>query len=340
MIKFKYVKFKNFGSFGNYITTIRFDDESMTLVSGTNGCGKSYALLDAITFSLFGKPFRKINIPQLVNAINKKDCFVEVSFSIGSDEYKVVRGLKPKVFEIHKNNELIKQTAKSKDYQALLEEQILKMNYKSFTQIVTLGSSSFIPFMQLTPADRRDVIEDILDINIFSTMSSVIKAKLSIFKESILEQKKTIEVLKEKINLQKDNVKILTDKRNKSIENNQDKIKSLQDKIKLLFDEVDELKSTCKNIKTLEKEKTKLDTNFHKTEALIFSLIKKKKDLEETLKFYSNTDVCPTCSQSIEEDIKEVKKQEVTDKIDEVDGAIIYERKIIKLFYFFLLACT
>ena len=178
MINFTSVRFKNFGSFGNYFTNIDFTGNPMTLVSGSNGHGKSYALLDSITFTLFGKPFRKINIPQLVNTINNKDCVTEVNFDIGSDTYKVIRGLKPKKFEIYKNKELIKQNAKSKDYQKLLEEQILKMNYKSFTQIVTLGSSSFIPFMQLSAIDRRQVIEDILDINIFSIMNMIIKAKL------------------------------------------------------------------------------------------------------------------------------------------------------------------
>lgn len=322
MIKFKQVKFKNFGSFGNYYTTINFESHNMTLVSGPNGHGKSYALLDSITFALFGKPFRKINIPQLVNTINNKNCLVEVDFSVGTDVYKVIRGLKPKKFEIYKNDTLIEQSAKSKDYQKLLEEQILKMNYKAFNQIVTLGSSSYIPFMQLTPADRREVIEDILNINIFSNMNTVIKGKMSTIKETILEQKKTIEVLNEKISLQEDNIKNLKEKKNKSIQNNKEKIEELKNKINDLLNEVDELNSNCENVKVLEKEKNKLNTNFHKTEALIFSLIKKKKDFEENLEFYSNTDVCPSCSQSIAEDIKEVKKEEVKKKIDEVEDAI------------------
>ena len=180
MINFQKVRFKNFGSFGNYFTEINFDNEgAMTLVTGSNGHGKSYALLDSITFALFGKPFRKINIPQLVNTINKKNCIVEVYFNIGKSNYKVVRGLSPKVFEIYKDDTLLSQEAKAKDYQRMLEDQILKMNYKSFTQIVTLGSSSFIPFMQLSANDRREVIEDILDINIFSSMNVILKAKLS-----------------------------------------------------------------------------------------------------------------------------------------------------------------
>ena len=196
MIKFKQVRFKNFGSFGNYFTTINLDGGKMTLVSGSNGHGKSYAFLDSITFALFGKPFRKINIPQLINSINNKNCLVEVYFSIGTDEYKVLRGLKPKKFEIYKNDELVSQSSKSKDYQKFLEEQILKMNYKSFTQIVTLGSSSFVPFMQLTVADRRQVIEDILDINIFSLMNVAIKAKQSQLKSRTQTITREIEILK------------------------------------------------------------------------------------------------------------------------------------------------
>ena len=151
MISFKKIRFKNFGSFGNTFTEIDFTEKGLVLVSGLNGQGKSFAYLDALTFVLFGKPFRKINIPQLTNSVNAKGCLVEVEFTIGNTEYKVVRGLSPKVFQIFKNNELLDQNAKAKDYQTILEEQILKMNYKTFTQVVILGRSSFVPFMQLSP---------------------------------------------------------------------------------------------------------------------------------------------------------------------------------------------
>ena len=177
MLIFKQVRFKNFGSFGNSFTDISLNKSNTVLVSGRNGHGKSFALLDAVTFGLFGKPFRKVNIPQLVNSVNQKDCVVEVYFSTPKHKYKVIRGLQPKLFEIYKDDVLLPHNAKSKDYQRLLEEQILRMNYKSFTQIVILGSSSFVPFMQLTPADRREVIEDILDIKIFSVMNSLLKIK-------------------------------------------------------------------------------------------------------------------------------------------------------------------
>lgn len=322
MIKFNYVKFKNFGSFGNYFTTIKFSDESMTLVSGSNGYGKSYALLDSITFGLFGKPFRKINIPQLVNSINKKNCVVEVSFLSGSDTYKIIRGLKPKKFEIYKNDELIKQNAKSKDYQTFLEDQILKMNYKSFTQIVTLGSSSFVPFMQLTPADRREVIEDILDINIFSTMNGVIKSKLSTLKETIINQKKTIEVIKEKVDVQRENIKLLNKKKKETLVNKENKILEIQESITELLEEVSSLESSIENLSKLESKQVSLNKTLHKSEGIIVSLIKKKKEMESNLSFYNDNVSCPTCKQEISDELKEEQRSECQSKIDELTTAI------------------
>ena len=202
MLTFSNVRFKNFGSFGNVFTELSLDKHNTVLVSGRNGHGKSFALLDAITFGLFGKPFRKVNIPQLVNTVNQKNCLVEVECSTPKHKYKVVRGLQPKVFEIYKDGDLLAQNAKSKDYQRLLEEQILRMNYKSFTQIVILGSSSFVPFMQLSPADRRVVIEDILDIKIFSVMNGLLKSKISELKENLNIIQNKINISNEKINLQ------------------------------------------------------------------------------------------------------------------------------------------
>jgi DNA repair exonuclease SbcCD ATPase subunit len=178
LINFKTVRFKNFGSFGNTFTEIELGKNATTLVCGSNGNGKSFAFLDSISFALFGKPFRNMNIPQLVNSINKKNCVVELEFTVGKTEYKIVRGLAPKMFKIFKDGQLLNEDAKSKDYQNILEEQIVNMNHKTFSQVVVLGSSSFIPFMQLTPADRRQVIENILDIGIFSEMNGVLKLSL------------------------------------------------------------------------------------------------------------------------------------------------------------------
>ena len=323
MINFTSVRFKNFGSFGNYFTNIDFTGNPMTLVSGSNGHGKSYALLDSITFTLFGRPFRKINIPQLVNTINNKDCVTEVNFNIGSDDYMVVRGLKPKKFEIYKNDELVKQNAKSKDYQKLLEEQILKMNYKSFTQIVTLGSSSFIPFMQLSAIDRRQVIEDILDINIFSTMNMIIKAKVSMVKENLLEHHKKIEIIKEKLEIQKDNISTLSKKRNENIQNEYKKINEIQERIKQLLADVEDLKKTTQILDEHKNKKTKLSNTSHKYQELINQLIRKKKEIDTNLAFFNETVSCPTCKQHLSEDLKESNVNILTEKTDEIESGLV-----------------
>ena len=191
MILFKKLKFKNFISTGNNFTEILFDRSPNTLIVGENGSGKS-TMLDALCFVLFGKAFRAINKPQLVNSINQKDCLVECEFSIGKKEYRIVRGIKPTIFEIYCDNELLNQDSASRDYQEYLEKFILKLNYKSFTQIVILGSASFVPFMQLSAADRRAIIEDLLDIQIFSIMNSVLKDRTQVNKENTVINKQAI----------------------------------------------------------------------------------------------------------------------------------------------------
>ena len=184
MILFECIRWKNFLSTGNQFTELSFTEHSTTLILGTNGTGKS-TMLDALTFSLFGKPFRKINKPQLVNSVNEKDCLVEVEFSIGGTKWKVVRGIKPNTFEIWRNNSLLDQAASAIDQQKWFEQNVIKMNYKSFTQIVILGSSNFIPFMQLPTNSRREVIEDLLDIKIFSSMNVILKEKIRQVKEEV-----------------------------------------------------------------------------------------------------------------------------------------------------------
>ncbi|MBC8443054.1 MAG: AAA family ATPase [Proteobacteria bacterium] len=294
MINFKKVRFKNFGSFGNTFTEIQLDRHSMTLISGSNGHGKSFALLDSVTFGLFGRPFRKINIPQLVNSINKKNLIVEIEFEIANDSYKVIRGIRPKKFEIYKNNELLDQNAKSKDYQKMLEEQILKMNYKSFTQVVILGSSSFVPFMQLSVVDRRSVIEDILDINVFSIMNTILKSKIFTCRETQRDVKFNIEVLNEKIELLKshisrvektikegttENEKEITETQNK-IKDHQSKIENLRkdsEKIQKEIDSCGDLKSKIRKVEVLKKQ---LESNKRKTEeGVLFFVLQKENKL-------------------------------------------------------------
>ena len=201
MILFKRLRWKNLLSTGNHFTEILLNGNANTLIVGTNGSGKS-TMLDALCFGLFGKPFRNINKPNLLNSINGRDCIVEVEFSIGNKEYKIVRGIKPNVFQIYCDGELLNQDAAARDYQEYLEKFILKMNYKSFTQIVILGSSSFVPFMQLTTANRREVIEDLLDIRIFSAMNALIKEKIRIQKEQVKSLEMRKENLKDKMKMQ------------------------------------------------------------------------------------------------------------------------------------------
>ena len=233
MITFQKIKWKNFLSTGNQFTEINFQKSDTTLIVGTNGAGKS-TVLDALCFGLFNKPFRKIYKSQLVNTINEKDCMVEVEFSIGSREYLVRRGMKPSVFEIHQNGKCLDQLANAVDQQKYLEQNILKLNFKSFTQIVILGSSSFVPFMQLNAPGRREVIEDILDIKIFSSMNEVVKTKLRGIRENVkvLDLKK--ENLTDKISMQKNFIKELE-------EQGQERIKKKKNTLKELVVENEEL---------------------------------------------------------------------------------------------------
>jgi len=205
MIIFRYVRWKNLLSTGNYFTEINLHNNSNTLVVGENGSGKS-TMLDALCFALFGKAFRSINKPQLLNSINQKDCVVEVEFDSNNKSYKVIRGIKPNVFEIYCDGELVNQDAAIRDYQEYLEKFVLKLNYKSFTQIVILGSASFTPFMQLSSSDRRAIIEDLLDIQIFSTMNSIVREKMGINKETITVTKYDMDLTQQKYDLEKKHI--------------------------------------------------------------------------------------------------------------------------------------
>ena len=201
MILFENIRWKNFLSTGNQFTEVNFTSDGTTLIVGNNGAGKS-TVLDALTFSLFGKPFRKINKPQLINTVNEKDCKVEVNFTINAIGWKILRGIKPNIFEIHRNGKALDQFSNAVDQQKWLEQNVLKMNYKSFTQIVILGSSSFVPFMQLTTNHRREVIEDLLDIKIFSSMNTLFKEKIRASKEEIKVLSLKKESLNDKVKMQ------------------------------------------------------------------------------------------------------------------------------------------
>ena len=300
MILFKTIKWKNFLSTGNQYTEVDFTLNSTNLIVGTNGAGKS-TILDALTFSLFGRPFRKINKPQLINTVNEKDCIVEVEFTIGTTEWKVVRGIKPNIFEIHRNGEVLDQASASVDQQKWLEQTVLKMNYKSFTQIVILGSSTFVPFMQLPAAHRREVIEDLLDIKIFSSMNTVIKEKI----RQIREEVKTLELKKEslfdKVEMQRNFIEELENRGNAKINDNQKKIVNLDTEVDIYMRENSSLEeSIFKYIKEQE-EVTGAADKLRKLGNLKGKISQKVLTITTEHKFFTENTVCPTCTQEIDE---------------------------------------
>jgi len=322
MILFKTIRWKNILSTGNLFTEIQLNKYKNTLVVGENGSGKS-TVLDALCFALFGKPFRKINKPNIINSINQKDALVELEFDIGKKKYKIVRGLKPTVFEIYCDNTLLNQEAKSIDYQEYLERNILKINFKSFTQIVILGSASFVPFMQLSASDRRLIIEDLLDIQVFSSMNALAKTRLAEIKDAIQKNKFKIDLLSEKIVMQKRHIDTLKQNNNEKIEiykidneNDRAKIEDYKNKIKETEHEVDNLEKLLQNKKEQEDKKKKLLS----LEGSIDSNLKKNKKMSS---FYHENDNCPTCLQSIDQKFKEEQQDTLEKKTQEYDNAIL-----------------
>ena len=331
MIIFEKCRWKNILSTGNSFTEIDFTRSTNTLIIGSNGAGKS-TILDALSFGLFGKPFRKINKPQLVNTINNADAVVEIEFKIGRKQYKIIRGIKPNIFEIHCDGLLVNQDAKAKDYQEHLEKFILKLNYKSFTQVVVLGSAAFIPFMQLTPADRRAIIEDLLDIQIFSSMNSLVKDALSTIKENSTKYKYDVTLTEEKIGYQKQNIedhKKHNDgeikKKQEELEANGIQVKTLQKDVELIQKHIDVLQNKITDKLTVEGKNKK----FFQLEAKVETNIKKnKKDIE----FYEQNDNCPTCQQHIEETFRQTQVNERKTKVEtQQKGLKEIESEIFKL---------
>ena len=333
MIQFKKVRFKNFGSFGNNFTEVNLDTGGNTLVSGNNGHGKSFALLDSVTFALFGKPFRGIKVNQIVNSINQKDCVVECEFQISDDVYLIRRGIKPKIFEVFKNGELIDQHAKAKDYQNMLEEQIIKMNYKSFTQVVILGSSSFVPFMQMSPGDRRTVIEDILDIQVFSEMNSLLKTRLAENKEQLLDSHRELGLVKERILIQQTNLDSLRKKGDAERERVQGEIDTTREQIKELQEQGIEIAKRVKELNESAPNLSELRESLKNANSKHAKLTQQKLDNESLAHFYNENTECPSCRQEITNETREsllipVEQQhkELQVALDEV-GVIIAEQE-------------
>ncbi len=333
MILFETIRWKNFLSTGNHFSEIKFNQHASTLITGSNGSGKS-TVLDALTFGLFGKPFRKINKSQLINSMNEKDTKVEVEFSISKTDWKVVRGIKPNVFEIHRDGKCLDQFANANDQQKWFEQNVLKMNYKSFTQIVILGSSTFVPFMQLTSSNRREVIEDLLDIKIFSSMNSIIKEKIRGIKEEV----KVLTLKKESLN---DKVAMQEKFMNEIASQGKDRINENKEKIATLFTESDgyvsaneQLENDVFDLTKRQEEVTGATEKLRKLGNIKGKLSQRVSTITKEHKFFTEHTVCSTCGQDIEEDFRinkiadaQTKAKELQSGYKELEEAIKNEEE-------------
>lgn len=303
MILFKKIRWKNFLSTGNVFTELDLCKANTTLIVGENGAGKS-TMLDALSFGLYNKPFRKVNKPQLLNTINKKDCVVEIEFAIGKNNYKVVRGLKPSAFEVYQNGTMINQNAESKDYQEVLEKQILKLNHKSFCQVVVLGSASFVPFMQLTAAARREIIEDILDIQIFSTMNSLLKEKVTVNTTSLNKIEYDYNLTSEKIRMHNEHIAAMQKNNVELIEKYKQELLSYTTRIEEEREIITALDHSIKELHQSIADYEQVNKKHSKVNVLEIQLADKIKTLQSEIKFFNTHDTCPTCKQDIDNDFK------------------------------------
>jgi len=322
MIKFKRIEYQNFLSTGNTPISIDLDRSSATLVVGSNGAGKS-TMLDALSFALFGKPHRNINRPQLINSINDKKMLVVCEFEIGSNSYKIVRGMKPSIFEIHLNGKMLNQESHVRDYQKVLEQNILKLNHKSFHQVVVLGSGNFVPFMQLPTQLRRGVIEDLLDINIFTRMNSLVKERNSNLKNSIKDTDHQLDLLKTQIDLKEKHIRKLEEIDLEKSTRNEKKIDEIKSEISLLEERNSALQNEYdKNSKIINDEFSSISNQENQLEMSKIELRNEIKKIVKESKFYEDNDTCPTCKQSIGEDIKNEKKADTRNKAKDVNSKL------------------
>jgi DNA repair exonuclease SbcCD ATPase subunit len=321
MIVFEKLRWKNFLSTGGQFTEIFLNKSPTTLIVGENGAGKS-TMLDALCFGLFGKAFRNINKPQLVSSVNQKDCLVEIDFSIGKKKYLVRRGIKPAIFEIYINGTLLDQEAAARDQQAFLEEQILKINFRSFTQIVILGSASFTPFMQLPAAHRREIIEDILDIKIFSEMNVLLKERMSALKDAIRSIENKIEVQKEKTILQKSFIKTLEEKKKKQNEDVQKHIDEALDDIRTNMVEVIRFQQEVQTLQATFGDESDKQAKLKKYYQCFAKIESKLATIDKDIAFYSENDTCPTCDQHITQEAKETAIGKHTHSKKEIEEAM------------------
>ena len=335
MIQFQKIKWKNFLSTGNTFNEVLLNRSKTTLIIGKNGEGKS-TILDALCFVLFGKPFRNVKKMQLVNSINGKGTEVEIEFAINSKNYRVVRGIKPNKFEIYLNDEMINQDAASRDYQKVLEQQILKLNYKTFTQVVILGSASFVPFMQLSSYQRREVIEDILDIKIFSTMNQILKDRATATKEAMQRVESEISNAKTKVDSQQTLIETISKAKTDSIAQLQSKIESNKTTIAETQSDVDALLLEIQSLSESISNKSEVENDLRIASGAKTVAIEKQSQCNEHKTFYETNDSCPTCTQELEigfkkkqvEDLEkkiaeyEIKSQKIQDEIDQTQQAL------------------
>jgi DNA repair exonuclease SbcCD ATPase subunit len=322
MLIFKTIRFKNFLSYGNYFTQISLDRTEMTLICGENGAGKT-TFLDALCFCLFGKPYRNINIPQLPNSINGKDCLVECEFSIGSNDYLIRRGLNPKVFEIHKNGTLIDQDSTTKDYQRMLEEQILRMSFKTFCQVVILGSTNYIPFMRLPAADRRAIVESLLDIGVFSAMNLILKNRVSANREDIRNCETTISIIGSKMETQRKYIALLEEKSRSSLDELEVEISSTEENRKSLDAAVRKGGNILHRINERRDIKRKKDQSITDMRKLEASLVKKKTSVEKEISnLSSGGSMCPSCGKPLDKDHLDKEISHRISKIEQIDSAL------------------
>lgn len=329
MITFKTISWQNFLSTGNTPTTVNLNDSATTLIIGSNGAGKS-TILDALTFVLYGKSFRKINKSQLINTVNEKNCFVRIEFDINSTEWKVERGIKPNIFKIYRNGEPLDQSASAIDQQKWLEQNVLKMNYKSFTQIVILGSSTFVPFMQLPSSSRREVVEDLLDIKIFSSMNDLIKSKIRLIRDDVrtLDLKK--DAIKDKVEMQKSFIDKLEKEGNDLVGKKEEEIESLQQEVRDGFLSGSELEDQL--LKKQEELKVFEGANIRLREYgnIKGKLSQKIQTIVKEHKFFTDNRVCPTCNQDIEEDFRVNRIRDSQDKATELQQGYTDLQQAIK----------
>tara|TARA_Y200000002_G_scaffold16879_2_gene13224 strand:- start:8619 stop:10337 length:1719 start_codon:yes stop_codon:yes gene_type:complete len=322
MIVFERIRWKNFLSTGNQFTEINFLETPSTLIIGNNGAGKS-TMLDALCFGLFNKPFRKVTKSQLVNSINERETRVEIEFSIGSVEYKVIRGMKPGLFELYRNDNLIDQDAANRDYQKYLEQSILKLNFKSFTQVVILGSSTFVPFMQLSAPHRREVIEDILDIQVFSHMNMLLKDRVKDNNEALKDCEHELEMAKQAITSQQKTLDKLTEFTDKQKLELQIQIDNNEERMSQIHNEVEVLQSEIDSGKTIDKDLKKIQASYNQTIKIMTSIDTKNKKIQKDIKFFTTNTACPTCAQTISPEHRDEKVEAFSNKGKELSDASV-----------------